>query len=209
MNVYAALGYVSTTRFPDDDVPPSTRIARALTLRVKAGDEQASAAAARWLFAAFPALAVELAGAVFVPLPSSKVAPPTESFARALARHVARARVCALIHRITAVRSSRLLRRTGHPGISIEEHLESMNVVGAADRYRRIVFVDDVFTTGATAKDHRRNGEGRRASSAARNDPHRRRPSRHRTHWQGASPQLLRHRRADLSFPRTSTSCRI
>lgn len=151
MHVYAALAYASTTRFRDEEVPPSTRIARALTLRVKAGDDQASAAAARWLFGAFPALASDLVGAVFVPLPSSKSTPATQSFARALAEHVTGASVEALLQRVSPVPSSRLLRRSGLPGVSTAEHIATMGLVGEAEINANMVFVDDVFTTGATA----------------------------------------------------------
>lgn len=148
VRVYSAFAYVSTSQHPS--VAPSYGNARRIVLALKSGDEVAARVVAKRLLAQHPELR-NFRGTV-VPAPRSTAArrPHTHLAEALLALGVGTA-VESLVQRVKDVPSSRERRRQGLPGLSVEEHLDTLGVKQAQPR-GGVLIVDDVFTTGSTIK---------------------------------------------------------
>ena len=145
--VYSSLVYMSRTQHRG--LNPECDRVQDLIQRVKDGDRQAIQEAAKVL-ATHPGLR-GFKGWV-APAPRSKAGRPSNSVvAEALVHAGIGTEVVPMVQRIREVESSRMRRHRGEPGVSLEEHLESMGFVGViADQ--GVLLVDDIFTTGTTLR---------------------------------------------------------
>jgi hypothetical protein len=91
------------------------------------------------------------AGAVLVPAPDSTgTVKANEYLAGYILQHLTGALVRTVVRRVTPVASSRLLRRAGGRGLSIEEHVASMAQIAPLPPGRPIVVIDNVAMEGNT-----------------------------------------------------------
>ena len=147
--IYAAYTYLSKTKYRGLDADCDQ--VQDLIEKLKQGDTGATQDAAKVL-AKHPKL-VGFSGVV-VPAPrSSSDRPSLLALARALVRHGVGTRVEVPVVRVAPVESSRMRRRQGLPGVSFDDHVQSLGVQEHGILPDEdVLLVDDIVTTGATIK---------------------------------------------------------
>lgn len=145
--VASSIAFVSTTAFPT--VPEPFEQARRLVLALKEGDAGAARECAG-IMARHPLLR----GFDGIVSPAPRSTPERTAhlaLAKALVSRGVGTAVQILVRRSKAVPSSRLLRRQGLPGVPVDQHVDSMESEEPPS-VSPVLFVDDVFTSGATLR---------------------------------------------------------
>jgi hypothetical protein len=147
--VAASIGYASRTKYPA--VPEDFETARDLIQDLKDGGREAAVKCAK-IMAKHPLL--RGFGGVVVPAPRSSDGRPSHILlAECLVRAGVGSRAIVAVVRKHPVESSRLRRRKGLPGLSYDEHVESMASSGhGIDPIEAVLIVDDMFTVGTTLR---------------------------------------------------------
>jgi DNA topoisomerase IB len=145
--VYAAFVYLSRTHHRG--ISPDCDGVQDLIQKLKDGDPKAARKCAAHL-SSHPAL--RGFRGVVVPAPRSKgTSPPLMRFAEALVAQGVGTRAETAASRVAPVESSRMRRQRGLPGVTLDDHIQSIAVAGI-DPNEDVLIIDDIVTTGTTIK---------------------------------------------------------